>query len=461
MRAPAPQRTAVKAESASVLNSARSRLLQRKCACGGAPGFTGECEECSRKRLSSPRTPAAVQTKLTVNRLGDEFEQEADRVAEAVVSGDRVAVGKAIPPPAVQRQRVDEKKPKQPAQSPSEEQEPFLQPMFRMEAVPDPQAIEAGLRSPGHPLDAATREFMESRFGHGFGQVRVHTDVKAAESAARVNALAFTVGRDVVFGAAQYVPATATGRLLLAHELTHVLQQSSSPMPPVNRCPEQRVSASEIEDESTTQRISANYPVAVTPRSETGLQRYGHDVQSCKEEDVRNVLWPGDYLARQWLAEAINELNANPSPAYLPRLLKCYFMTETPDLGQIRNNMGVIQARFQANDYFYTCLEDCDSSATRSTYGKTKVSTLWGGSGPIVLCMNVLRKQMKSEWTGASTIIHEFAHRYLNFTGDIYCSGCCEGLSEKDALKNPDSYSGFVWDLHFAKFKAGAKEKKK
>jgi hypothetical protein len=84
------------------------------------------------------------------------------------------------------------------------------------------------LHSPGQPLDAGTRAFMEPRFGHDFSQVRVHTDAKAAESARAVNALAYTVGRNMVFGAGQYAPGTSEGRWLMAHELTHVVQQGQA-----------------------------------------------------------------------------------------------------------------------------------------------------------------------------------------------------------------------------------------
>jgi hypothetical protein len=77
----------------------------------------------------------------------------------------------------------------------------------------------------GEPIAGSTRAFMELRFGIDLNDVRVHTDGKAAESARAVNALAFTVGRDVVFGAGQYVQGTNTGRRLLAHELAHVAQQ--------------------------------------------------------------------------------------------------------------------------------------------------------------------------------------------------------------------------------------------
>jgi len=89
-----------------------------------------------------------------------------------------------------------------------------------------PPVVNDALRAPGQPLDAATRAFMEPRFGHDFSQVRIHTDAKAAESARAVNALAYTVGRDVVFGAGRYAPGTSEGDKLIAHELTHVAQQN-------------------------------------------------------------------------------------------------------------------------------------------------------------------------------------------------------------------------------------------
>ncbi|MGH2354072.1 MAG: eCIS core domain-containing protein [Chloroflexota bacterium] len=90
-----------------------------------------------------------------------------------------------------------------------------------------PAAVEDTLLSPGQPLEPATRARMEARFGHNFGQVRVHADARAAGSARAVNALAYTVGRDVVFGAGQYAPGTRTGQRLIAHELAHVVQQAS------------------------------------------------------------------------------------------------------------------------------------------------------------------------------------------------------------------------------------------
>jgi hypothetical protein len=91
-----------------------------------------------------------------------------------------------------------------------------------------PPIVHEVLRSPGAPLDAETRAFMEPRFEHDFSQVRVHSDARAAESARAVNSLAYTVGRDIVFGSGRFVPETSQGRRLIAHELTHVVQQSNS-----------------------------------------------------------------------------------------------------------------------------------------------------------------------------------------------------------------------------------------
>jgi len=88
-----------------------------------------------------------------------------------------------------------------------------------------PAVVHDVLRSPGAPLDPSTRAFMEPRFGRDFSQIKIHTDGKAAESSTAVNASAYAVGRDLVFGDGQYAPHTRPGQRLLAHELTHALQQ--------------------------------------------------------------------------------------------------------------------------------------------------------------------------------------------------------------------------------------------
>ena len=89
-----------------------------------------------------------------------------------------------------------------------------------------PPIVHDVVNSPGQSLDASTRAFFESRFGHDFSRVQVHTDERAIQSARDIHARAYTVGHNIVFGAGQSSPATQDGRRLLAHELTHVVQQS-------------------------------------------------------------------------------------------------------------------------------------------------------------------------------------------------------------------------------------------
>jgi hypothetical protein len=119
-----------------------------------------------------------------------------------------------------------------------------------------PPIVHEVLRSPGQPLNPATRAFMEPRFGHDFGAVRVHTDVQAAQSARAVNALAYTVGRDVVFGAGQYAPNTHDGKRLMAHELAHTVQQHWGDTP-------QRLTIAPRSDYSETEAARAAESIAI------------------------------------------------------------------------------------------------------------------------------------------------------------------------------------------------------
>jgi hypothetical protein len=94
-----------------------------------------------------------------------------------------------------------------------------------------PDIVDHAIHSGGSPMDDDTQSFMENRFGYDFGHVKIHNDSLAASSAQSINALAYTSGNDIVFNQGQYSPDTTTGKKLLAHELTHVVQQSSSIQP--------------------------------------------------------------------------------------------------------------------------------------------------------------------------------------------------------------------------------------
>ena len=112
--------------------------------------------------------------------------------------------------------------------------------------------VEEALRSPGQPLDPATRLFMEARIHDDFSGVRVHTDDKAAESADAVGALAYTVGPDIVFAAIRYDPHSPSGAGLLAHELTHIAQARGGPSP-LRRKPDPNKLNVRVPDPSTVE----------------------------------------------------------------------------------------------------------------------------------------------------------------------------------------------------------------
>jgi uncharacterized protein DUF4157 len=174
-----------------------------------------------------------------------------------------------------------------------------------------PPVVHEALNSPGRPLDANTRAFMEPRFGHDFSQVRVHADEKAAESARAVGALAYTVGRDVVFGAGHYAPETREGRRLLAHELAHVVQQAGSPGP-LNMMPATVMTAGdgplEREAEGAAVRIDATQNVFVSSgHPAPGLQRQVGPAGDCSrwENDPESF---SKHVADHFVTTEINPL---------------------------------------------------------------------------------------------------------------------------------------------------------
>ena len=263
-------RTQLKANLPLSFTTVWGGVVQRKCACGGSPGSASECDECSKQKLSlqrstrdpeietrnlkletrnseavlpivdealhspgqpldaetrafgeprfshdfgrvrvNPVSTPAVQTKLAISQPGDPYEQEADRIAGQIMRmsdpSPAAARSTSAAAPSIQRKPAGE--------SGEEELDP---------------AVSNVISSTGQPLDSASRAFFEPRFGHDFSRVRVHADDRAADSARAVKARAYTVGEHVVFGAKQFSPESTEGRSLLAHELTHVIQQGAA-----------------------------------------------------------------------------------------------------------------------------------------------------------------------------------------------------------------------------------------
>ncbi|TKJ38542.1 hypothetical protein CEE37_12310 [candidate division LCP-89 bacterium B3_LCP] len=191
--------------------------------------------------------PHSIQTKLTIGSPNDQYEREADRVADQIVR---------MPDPAIQRQEEEEEeiqtKPIADQITPlvqrqvEEEEEELIQTVQRQceeeecpiqtqpaanrtsEVTPSLASQIQTIRSGGRPLPEPCRNYFEPRFGRDFSDVHIHTDSKAADVAKSVNSKAFTLGKDIFFGSGQFAPGTDGTERLLAHELTHVVQQRRS-----------------------------------------------------------------------------------------------------------------------------------------------------------------------------------------------------------------------------------------
>lgn len=208
----------------AISNQALQRMAQTRAEERQA-GLTGTASprfghDFSQIPLHPPVT-GAIQTKLAINKPGDEYEQEADRVAAQVMR---------MPEPRLQRACVgggasSTCQTEELAQAPVRLQTKHVESGDLRQAAVPPSVHEV-LRSPGQSLDTEVRAFMEPRFSHDFSRVRVHSGTADEQSARDVSAHAYTVGHDIVFGAGQFAPRTPDGRRLIAHELAHVIQQT-------------------------------------------------------------------------------------------------------------------------------------------------------------------------------------------------------------------------------------------
>jgi Domain of unknown function (DUF4157) len=182
--------------------------VQRKCPCGGTPGPTGECEECRKKRLSLQR------------RADGPKPDEVPPIVHEVL--------------------------RSPGQPLDPETRAFFEPRFGHDLSLVPPFANRSVPMPANLTIGASHDYLEQEAeitaqnimgrsatsttrGHDFSRVRIHTDDKAAESARALSALAYTVGRNIVFGQSRYKPNTRAGAKLMAHELAHVIQQSGAP----------------------------------------------------------------------------------------------------------------------------------------------------------------------------------------------------------------------------------------
>jgi hypothetical protein len=218
-------------------NEKRSAPAVRK-ACPYVHHPMGPVQQAQQAEIRSILRSTGVQAKLIIGQSKDKYEQEADRVANQVMT---------MPDPKLQRQPDNEEeeetvqtKPladqimplvQRQEETPEEEEEAVQTKTFVNNTAPVTAGLQSQIKSlkgGGQPLPATERAFFEPRFGADFSHVRIHNDSVAINVAQSINARAFTRGRDVVFGNGEYAPGTSSGRRLLAHELAHTLQQRTA-----------------------------------------------------------------------------------------------------------------------------------------------------------------------------------------------------------------------------------------
>lgn len=199
-----------------------------------APGQTDAISSLHRSignaRVARAVRALGIQGKLTVSSPGDRFEKEAEQVAHEVMTMTDSTIAQKSSPDAesiscssiaqrIQSLLYANKSPQPDCMTAAQQHQ-------ESEVGSDLESQISAQRSGGSAMDNSERGFFESRFGADFGNVKLHTDSQAATAARDLNARAFTVGNDIFFGAGEHQPGSHAGRSLMAHELTHVVQQT-------------------------------------------------------------------------------------------------------------------------------------------------------------------------------------------------------------------------------------------
>jgi hypothetical protein len=316
-----------------------------------------------------------------------------------------------------------------------------------------PPIVGAVLRSGGEALRAADRNFMESRFGQDFSHVRVHTNARAADSATAVNARAYTVGRDIVFGPGEYAPESESGRRVLAHELTHVVQQGAdntggpielgSPGDPREMQAEQRAHSVLTANGETD--VLARTPGSTHPV----LRRLGAN-PGCSAAEATTI-HQAIFNARGWVNKAIALMETSPLPAKAIASLKTNF---GPTYG-VPSDAALITGRLkQAYAEMSTIPIGCTGVAAPEC-AALHCGFATAGSHKATICTNVTLAPGIDWRAHAGCVLHESFHAaFSKFTVDEY-SGW-HGVSGStptypgagtDPLLNADSYTALVMDL--------------
>ena len=329
--------------------------------------------------------------------------------------------------------------------------------------------VQQVLSSPGQPLDPGALAFMEPRFGRDFSRVRVHTDSNAASSARELNAQAYTVGEHVVFASGRYAPSTKGGRSLLAHELTHVVQQQNglrAETGSVADLAEQEALANEGRILSGTPLGFSARPVRLARKDEstsTVTVQAPQGPPGCTI-DQHNKIEPAVRMAIQWLDTSIKKLSSFISQPgqnqATGNVLERHFYSTDPGVARrvverlqiIRHDADSAQAGREIKSECHDATDhDCDSTIAFST------------GDLLVYCPSFFTRESKED---AHTLVHELAHSIFPdqdnagkmnkgkildraYRGDRVLGkvGGQPILSPQEALANADSFASLVQEI--------------
>ncbi len=220
----------------------------------------------SKSSSNSLHRPPFFQAKLTVNQPGDAFEREADSMADQVmrmpaIESEKTFFSASETTPKVQRKcaecGAEEKKVQRKSLSES------ITPIIQMKGGGGNEVSEmasariASSKGGGNTMDATTNSFMSNRFGNDFSGVKIHTNEEAVQLSRELNARAFTVGNDIYFNQGEYQPNTDTGKHLLAHELTHTVQQGGGETKAIQRDPEPVDAKKDVSTKLTADQVTS------------------------------------------------------------------------------------------------------------------------------------------------------------------------------------------------------------
>ncbi|MCP4157312.1 MAG: DUF4157 domain-containing protein [bacterium] len=380
-------------------------LIQRKAACP----CDGGCPSCR----------AVIQPKLTIGQPDDKYEQEADRVADQVMRMPEPRVQRAgcDGPTCMENQEesiqtksisdgitpLDYVQRQEEGNVEEEEEEPVQAKPLTNKAPPAAVGLKSrisDIKGGGQPLAQRERNYFEPRFNRDFSGVRIHTGDRAAEASKSLSAQAFTLGGNIVFGAGQYNPTTITGRKLLAHELTHVIQQE-------------------------------------TP---TVIRRY--TTQDCNAND-RGKVAASHQRALAILNAAIARLTADPVTIQTQTLFGYHFGTYANWRRLIvLTHLRADRAWLNSNKVTYECEDDCSWAPSNSAY------TYWI-FGDIHVCSDWLNSESLTE--RGESFIHEL-HHWDPIRGHLDL-GYHQNNQDNNttwlvAVNNADAYSELAQDLY-------------